>query len=220
MDINWRFFKYSWKSWKKTLKGNWKNEGVWAFVAFIFTYILEASFLGIKEMLTDIRLAGIAILGAIFTYVIRFLWIALNSPFSILKGQDGIISGFEKVTNRDTIIAGLRTLWTDGTGLRNAGEGLMHESRIDQWWGEFRQWKDKTRDAMSILDPNLASKWWTLNLFQTVRAFPNALNSDHAKKLQMFDAWLIKLDECIDILSGQSIGKHYEETPVSKYSAS
>ena len=50
---------------------------------------------------------------------------------------------------------------------------------------------------MAMLDSSKASQWGTLGLYTKRRGFPNAINARHRKYLEMFDAWLDRLQAAI-----------------------
>lgn len=200
-----RFLRYAASEWIKPLLEEWKKYSLWTVIQSIPTYIFMYFLIGGDAMGTEARILLSVLLGWIITQVVRYLWLALNAPFRIIKEQDSIISSFEKVTDREVVIARLTDLWTEGTALRNKGEGLMHESRVEPWWNEHLEWRNKTKTTMALLDKNMARQWWTLGTYIAKRAFPHALSPIHAKRLQMFDAWLERLNEKIQELQGRTV---------------
>jgi hypothetical protein len=210
ITINWLFFRYAWNKWKVSLLSKWKEEGVWSIVASILSFIAIGYLVGDEEMNLEARIAIAGLIGLIGTQIIRFLWIALTAPFSIIAEQEGIISSYEKATNVQLVIKRLNELWTSGTVLRNSGEALMHPSRVEPWWLEFVEWKNTTRDTIALIDSNIADAWSTLGTYQPKRNFPQAFDPAHHKRLQNFDAWLERLREIINRFQDEYSGKQKE----------
>jgi hypothetical protein len=192
-----RLFRYTLEKWKKPFFEEWKENGLWSIATSIFSFVILYFLIGPDEMKIEIMVAISLVGGTIIAQIIRFLWLFLRSPFMIIGEQDSIISSFEKIADRQSILSRLTELFSDGTNLRNRGEALMHESRVEPWWNEHLEWRNKTKTTMSLLNPNMANQWWTLGLYNPRRLFPHALNPLHAKRLQMFDAWLDRLQENI-----------------------
>ena len=192
-----RIFRYAFEKWKKPFFEEWKKNGLWTLATSIISFVIIYFWIGPNEMRIELMVALSVIGGTIVVQIIRYLWLLLCSPFMIIKEQDSIISSIEKIADRQSILSRLTELFSDGTNLRNRGEALMHENRIEPWWNEHLEWRNKTKITMSLLNPNMANQWWTLGLYTPRRAFPHALNPLHAKRLQMFDAWLDRLQENI-----------------------
>jgi hypothetical protein len=156
-----------------------------------------AAWIGLHEMSVEVKVALSLLAGAVISQALRYLWLLLTSPFAILREQDQIISSLEKVTDRRKIIAQLSTQWIEGTTLRNKGESLMHESRVEPWWNEHLEWRNQTKITIALLDANKAKQWGTLGMFTPKRAIPQAFTPLHEKRIQMFDIWLERLSTLI-----------------------
>ena len=195
-----RLFRFAFGNWKKPLLAEWKKNGLWSLLISIFSFLIIYYLIGVHEMRIEVMVALSVLGGTIITHVIRFLWLLIISPFEIIRNQDKVIASFEKISDRKSIIERLTELFSEGTGLRNRGEGLMHENSVETWWDEHLEWRNKTKTTMSLLNSNMANQWGTLGLFTPRRKFPNALNPLHGKRLQMFDAWLDRLQEDIQKL--------------------
>ena len=148
-------------------------------------------------MRSEIRVALSLMAGIVVVQVARFLWLLLDAPFTILKEQDGLIASMKSGADRASVIAQLSRLWTDGTALRNRGEALMHESGVTTWWNEHLSWRNETQSAIALLDANKASQWLTLGMYTPRRTIPQAFSPMHEKRIQMFDAWLERLEALI-----------------------
>ena len=192
------FFRYAGINWYKPISHKWKEESIWSFVVAIPSYLVMYFWIGIDEIRIEFLVALSIISGTVITQIFRFLYLLLDAPFSILKEQDILISSLENVADKKSVIARLSQLWTDGTNLRNKGEALMHESRIAPWWEEHLAWRNETKSIISLIDPTKASQWWTLGMYSPRRRIQYALSPFHEKKIQMFDAWLEKLELLID----------------------
>jgi len=200
-----KFFLYAAIHWYKPLLAKWKQEGIWSLLASIPSYIIMGYWIGVTEMSIEIRVALSLVIGTAIIQVFRFLWLLIIAPFNILREQENIISSLEKVADRKSILAQLTKLWSDGTALRNKGEALMHESRVDPWWNEHLSWRNEVKTTIALLDPNKASKWWTLGMYTARRRIPQAFSTIHEKRIQMFDAWLERLDLLIQDFQNESI---------------
>lgn len=55
--------------------------------------------------------------GTIITQIIRFLCLLLLSPFMVIREQDSIISSFEKIVDRQSILSRLTELFSEVTNL-------------------------------------------------------------------------------------------------------
>lgn len=198
-----RLFRYTFEKWKKPLFEEWTKNGLWSLITSIFSFMIIYYWIGINEMRIEVMAAISLLGGAIITQAIRYLWLLLISPFMIIKEQDNFIANLEKIADRKSIIGRLTELFSEGTNLRNRGEALMHKSRVESWWNEHLEWRNKTKSTMALLDPNMAKQWWTLGLYTPRRAFPHALDPLHGKRLQMFDAWLDRLQENIQQLEAE-----------------
>jgi hypothetical protein len=188
-----RFFRHAALHWKKPILEKLRQEGVWSLIASIPSYFIMAHWVGINAMIIELRVALSLIGGIAITQIFRFLGLLLIAPFTILKEQDGIISSLEKITDRKSIIGQLSSLWVEGTALRNKGESLMHESRVETWWNDHTEWRNRTKSTIALLDPSKASQWWTLGTYTPRRNIPQAFSPLHEKRIQMFDAWLERL---------------------------
>lgn len=102
------------------------------------------------------------------------------------------------ITDRKILIGKLHGRREIGIPLRNAGKTKLHQNTVDAWWQEFLKWKEETKNTIGLLDSNRARKWAKLGTFTPKRGFPQAISRRHEKRLQMFDAWLDRLDLEID----------------------
>jgi len=190
-----RVLKEGFFHWWNELKNNGFKRGFWAIPQSAIAYPVIHWWLGAEEMRNEMVIAVAVLCGTIGAELLKLGWSIVCSPLRIIKEQDRIITGYEKVSSKKAIIHQLTQQFISGTVLRNKGQGLIHESRIDPWWEEFIEWKRETKAIISILDENVADRWWTLGTYTNKRLFPKALTQEQRKKLQMFDAWLERLDK-------------------------
>jgi len=188
-----RFFRYGFSKWKNPLIAEWKKNSVWSLITSVISFAIIYFLIDVNEMKIEVMGAISLLGGTVITFLFRLLYELLNAPFSIIQEQDIIIASLGKIADRKTVISRLTELWSEGTNLRNRGEALMHQSRLEPWWNEHLDWRNKTKTTMALIDPNKANQWWTLGLYTPKRAFPHALNGLHEKRIQMFDAWLDRL---------------------------
>ena len=195
--------KYTCKKWIKDFFENivdgfydlWKWLGIWKKVvwliiseiaAYLNNRIFSLSTLWRGFLYTIITYLGIAILYSLF---IR--------PFKENSKKESIILILRDDKKIENIIKNLNNQRVTGVELRNEGEIILHESQIDPWWDNHLDWRRKTKELISLLDINKAIQWNTLDMYRPRRSFPNAISSNHRKKLQMFDEWLDRLDKFI-----------------------
>lgn len=192
-----RFFRHANTEWLKPFREAWIRQTILSLLAAVPSYFIMAAWLGVSETSIEVKAALSLAAGAAVVQVVRYLWLLLIAPFDILKEQDRIISSLEKITDRKSIIGQLQSLWTEGVALRNKGESLMHESRVEPWWNEHLEWRNRTKTTLALLDANKAQGWWTLGLYTPRRVIPQAFTPLHQKRIQMFDGWLDRLHELI-----------------------
>jgi hypothetical protein len=138
------------------------------------------------------------ITGGMFVLVLYVVNL-IRSPFIIIAEQDKIISTLSDIKSRKQILSQLTQLRKSGVALRNRGYGgLVHEKSIAAWWNEHLAWREATANTIELLNENIANKWRVLGTYTIRRPYPKALNQDHRHKLQMFDAWLERLDDVIE----------------------
>lgn len=146
-------------------------------------------------------IAGVTLLVAFSIYMLCFLFFAIFIiPYEKHIEQSHEITKLQSIKDREEIIGELVRQRYYGVQLRNGGETLMQQKYIDPWWEAHEKWRNKTVKVIASVDENLANKWKVLGTFTPKRGFSDALSPNHRKKLQMFDAWLERLDEVIEEL--------------------
>ena len=195
-----RIFIDALEKWKGPLREEWKKNGLWSLLASIISFPIINYLIGGEEARIEVIIFISLIAGIIISQTFRFLWLLVSSPFMIIREQDNKIANLKSVSDRKSIIGKLVELREEGTKLRNSGQTILHQSGIEPWWGKHLEWREKTKATIALLDPNKANQWGILNTYIPKRGFPNAINNLHRKYLQMFDAWLDRLQEVIDKL--------------------
>jgi len=195
-----RFFRYAFYHWKKPIIEDWKKVGLWSLLASALSFVILLFWVGEHEMTIEVKVFIALIGGTAIAQIIRYLWIAINSPFTIIKEQDGIIYAYEKTQDRESMLLRLRELRKIGVELRNKGKTLLHQRSIDSWWIEFADWKKETSDTISLLDKERAEKWKTLDNYTPKLILQKPLTPDHGAKYAMFSEWIDRLDKLTDDL--------------------
>jgi hypothetical protein len=193
-----RFFCYAFRRYIKSLKEAWMGNILWSVIPVIASYVVMSYWIEAKEINTEFKMFLSLVAGTAFVQIIKFLLLLLFAPVMILQEQDKIIENCEKTTNRENVILRLSELRQIGVALRNEGERLLHPDSINPWWKRFLEWQRDVKSTMAILDPVQANQWGTLGTYTPKRRFSNALSNQHAHYLEMFDAWLHRLQDRID----------------------
>lgn len=201
-----------WEYWKDNFKQGGVSAWEWMGINGLIFGILVALIAGIivsrtiSERLQLLVFFGVSILVTLIIYVPIVLFFAIFTvPSNKYKEQTIESTKLQSLTDNIAIINTLVALRKKGVELRNQGEILMHQDRVEPWWKEHLEWRKKVENTIGLLDNNIAAKWAVLDTFTPKRPFPKAISPDHRKKLQMFDAWLERLLDVIEEL------KNYEE---------
>ena len=192
-----RYFKKAYEESKKYFALDIK--GLMGFAMLVVTNIAIYQILGIKmakEYFLEFIVSTV-ITGGLFLAITFFVNL-IRAPYLIVKEQDTIIENLKKIKSRENIYSQLLRLRKQGVVLRNQGNNLIHESSIEPWWQEHLVWRKTTANVLGLLDKNVADRWKVLDTFTPKRSFPGAITPDHRHKLQMFDAWLERLDKIIE----------------------
>lgn len=137
-------------------------------------------------------------IGAIGAQVVYLLWLLLSEPFRIMGEQVATIERFRTLANRSDLLSAVHDQLEEGIPLSNLGQSRMSVQSELQWWEDFEAWKVDTRDAISMLDTGRARRWAKLGRYTPIRRFPQALNRQHEKHIQMADVWIVRLQEEVD----------------------
>lgn len=198
-----------WEYWKDNFKQGRVSAWEWMGINGLIFGILVALIAGIivsrttSERLQLLVFFSVSILVTLIIYVPIVLYFAIFTiPSNKYKEQTNETRKHQSFTENKAIINTLVDLRKKGVKLRNQGETLMHHDRVEPWWKEHLEWREKTENTIGLLDKNIAAKWAVLDTFTPKRPFSKAISPDHRKKLQMFDAWLERLDEVITELRG------------------
>jgi hypothetical protein len=131
--------------------------------------------------------------GSIIILLILFLAMIYRTPAEMNYKKDQDIRRLEKKFKEPPEIEELAKLRTEGVDLRNFGERLTDLTALPEWIARYNEWDTKVLSTLSKLSKGKSEWLRTLNRMP-LHQFPNTINTEHARYLNVFEEKLKRLE--------------------------
>ena len=96
----------------------------------------------------------------------------------------------------------LSDLRNEAVKARNDGASIKTEEQLEEWIKELNRWVKRVRRQMKKISPAQASYFQSLNRFTPEANYPNLINYNHLKHLQIYDERIRRLEAFLNSYFG------------------
>jgi hypothetical protein len=196
MSKNKKFRDY----WKNNLTLGIQRTWEWMGVRGIITDAIISLIVGLliaknaENRLGVAQTIGITIVVALGIYVLLVLIsVIFIVPYQENQRLEKIIAGYKKTRKEPPEIQKLAELRTEGVRLRNFGERLTDPNALPKWINDYIEWDKLVLKTLSKLSKG-KSAWLTTLDRMPLRTFPNIIDGEHNRYLNIFEEKLKRLD--------------------------